>query len=403
MTTIRVKLRTSTVSGKAGSIYYQVIHCRKHVQLTSSVKLYPHEWDAHHACVHTNGERTSFLLAAQRTINADLAVLHDIISRKMAMGTPYDAADITLSFRMLTPVEEDFFSYMEKRIRKLEEENAHGTKLNYWRAYRSFATFLGKQYLPFPACTEMLIGEYEKWLQQRKIKRNSSSFYMRILRAVYNLAVSDELTSTENPFRKVYTGIDTTRKRAVDKHVIRQLKTLDLTENPTLAYARDLFLFSLYLRGMAFVDMAYLQKCDIRRGDVTYIRRKTGVRLCVKMEPCLQKIVERYEEKTAHTLYVLPIITSVDEKQAYREYQNALSYYNKQLKRLSEMLGYNIPLSSYTPRHTWATTARDSNIPLSVISAGMGHSSENITRIYLSSLDNSIIDKANCKILSVFD
>jgi len=136
---------------------------------------------------------------------------------------------------------------------------------------------------------------------------------------------------------------------------------------------------------------------------VTYIRRKTGVRLCVKMEPCLQKIVERYEEKTAHTLYVLPIITSVDEKQAYREYQNALSYYNKQLKRLSEMLGYNIPLSSYTPRHTWATTARDSNIPLSVISAGMGHSSENITRIYLSSLDNSIIDKANCKILSVFD
>ena len=403
MTTIRVKLRTSTVSDKAGSIYYQVIHCRKHVQLTSSVKLYPHEWDAHNARVRANGERTSFLLAAQRTINADLAVLHDIISRKMAMGTPYDAADIALSFRMLTPVEADFFSYMEKRIRKLEEKNAHGTKLNYWRAYRSFATFLGQQYLPFPACTEMLIGEYEKWLRQRKIKRNSSSFYMRILRAVYNSAVSDELASTENPFRKVYTGIDTTRKRAVDKHVIRQLKTLDLTENPTLAYARDLFLFSLYLRGMAFVDMAYLQKCDIRRGDVTYIRRKTGVRLCVKMEPCSQEILERYEEKTAHTLYVLPIITSVDEKQAYREYQNALSYYNKQLKRLSEMLGYNIPLSSYTPRHTWATTARDSNIPLSVISAGMGHSSENITRIYLSSLDNSIIDKANCKILSVFD
>ncbi len=67
------------------------------------------------------------------------------------------------------------------------------------------------------------------------------------------------------------------------------------------------------------------------------------------------------------------------------------------------MLDEDVPLSSYTPRHTWATTARDSNIPLSVISAGMGHSSENITRIYLSSLDNSIIDKANYKILSVFD
>lgn len=403
MTTIRVKLRISTVPDKAGSIYYQVIHRRKHVQLTSSVKLHPHEWDAHNARVHTTGERASFLLAAQRTINADLAVLHDIISRKEATGAPYDAADIAFAFRMFTPVGEDFFSFMEKRISKLEEENAHGTKLNYWRAYRSFATFLGKQYLPFPACTETLIGEYEKWLRHRKIKRNSSSFYMRILRAVYNLAVSDGLASTENPFRKVYTGIDTTRKRAVDKHVIRQLRTLDLTKNPTLAYARDLFLFSLYLRGMAFVDMAYLQKCDIRHGDVTYVRRKTGTRLSIKVEPCLQEIVERYEEKTTHTPYVLPIITSTDEKQAYREYQNALSYYNKQLKRLSEMLDEDVPLSSYTPRHTWATTARDSNIPLSVISAGMGHSSENITRIYLSSLDNSIIDKANYKILSVFD
>lgn len=170
-----------------------------------------------------------------------------------------------------------------------------------------------------------------------------------------------------------------------------------------MAYARDLFLVSLYLRGMAFVDMAYLQKSDIQHGVATYIRRKTGIRLSIKMEPCLQEIIDRYQEKTIHTPYVLPIITSPDEKQAYREYQNGLSYYNKQLKRLSEMLGYNIPLSSYTPRHTWATTARDNNIPLSVISAGMGHSSENITRIYLSSLDNSVIDKANHKIISVFN
>ncbi|WP_298649394.1 site-specific integrase [uncultured Proteiniphilum sp.] len=402
MSTIRVKLRMSTVAGKAGSIYYQVIHRRQQVQLTSSVKLYPHEWDAPSARICANGEKASFLLAAQRTINADLAVLHGIISRKEAAGVPYATADIAFAFRALAPAEEDFFLYMEKRIFKLEEEKAHGTELNYQRAYRSFAAFLNRQYLPFPACTEILIGEYEQWLRQRKIKRNSSSFYMRILRAVYNSAVSDGLAPAGNPFRKVYTGIDTTRKRAVDKHVIKQLKKLDLTEKPALAYARDLFLFSLYLRGMAFVDMAYLQKCDIQHGGVTYIRRKTGIRLSIKMEPCLQEIIDRYEEK-AKDPYVLPIITSADEKQAYREYQNALNYYNKQLKRLSGMLKDGVSLSSYIPRHTWATTARDSNIPLSVISAGMGHSSENITRIYLSSLDNSVIDKANYKIISVFD
>ncbi len=328
MATIRVKLRISTVPGKAGSIYYQVIHRRQHVQLTSSIKLYSHEWDTQNARVRINGEKVSFLLAAQRAINADLAVLHDIISRKEAVGVPYDVADIAFAFRALIPAEEDFFLYMEKRIGRLEEENAHGTALNYRRAYRSFAAFLGKQYLPFPACTEILISEYEQWLRQRKIKRNSSSFYMRVLRAVYNSAVSDGLVPAGNPFRKVYTGIDTTRKRAVDKQIIKQLKKLDLTEIPVLAYARDLFLVSLYLRGMAFVDMAYLQKSDIQHGVATYIRRKTGIRLSIKVEPCLQEIIDRYQEKTIHTPYVLPIITSTDEKQAYREYQNALSYYN---------------------------------------------------------------------------
>lgn len=402
MVTIRVKLRVSTVADKPGSIYYQVIHRRKHVQLTSSVKLYPHEWDVYNARVCMSGENSSSLLSAQRVIDADLAVLYDIISRKEATAIPYDVGDIAFAFRTLAPVEEDFFSYMERRISQLGQKNAHGTELNYRRAYRSFATFLRKYYLPFAACTEPLIVEYEQWLLQRKIKRNSSSFYMRILRAVYNSAVSDGLAPAGNPFRKVYTGIDTTRKRAVDKQIIKQLKKMNLTEIPVLAYARDLFLVSLYLRGMAFVDMAYLQKIDIRHGFITYIRRKTGIRLSIKVEPCLQEIIDRYKEKTALTPYVLPIITSIDEKQAYCEYQNGLSYYNKQLKRLSEMLGYNIPLTSYTPRHTWATTARDNNIPLSVISAGMGHSSENITQIYLATLDNSVIDKANHKIISVF-
>lgn len=403
MATIRVKLRTSTVSGKPGSVYYQIIHQRQNVQLTSSVKLHPHEWDERYARVCISKKNTSYLLSAQQTIEADLAVLRNIISQKETDHIPYNVGDIAVAFRTFISDGEDFFAYMEKRIFQLKEENALGTALNYQRAYRSFATFIKKKYLPFTACTEALICEYEQWFKQRKIKRNSSSFYMRILRAVYYSAVSEGLAPSGNPFRKVYTGIDTTRKRAVDKQIIRQLKGLELKQKDVLAYARDLFFFSLYLRGMAFVDMAYLRKTDMQHGVVTYVRRKTGTRMSIKVEPCLQEIIDRYRDKTVHTPYILPIIKSVDEKQAYHEYQNALSYYNKQLKRLSELLGCGIPLSSYTPRHTWATTARDNNIPLSIISAGMGHSSENITRIYLASLDNSIIDKANHMVISMFE
>lgn len=49
----------------------------------------------------------------------------------------------------------------------------------------------------------------------------------------------------------------------------------------------------------------------------------------------------------------------------------------------------------YKARHGWASIAKSKNIALSVISEAMGHDSENTTRIYLASLDTSLVDQAN--------
>lgn len=83
---------------------------------------------------------------------------------------------------------------------------------------------------------------------------------MRNLRAVYNRAVEKELTTQRYPFKHVYTGVEKTLKRAVPLKTIKQIKEMDLSMNPTLGFARDMFLFSFYTRGMSFVDMAYLRK-----------------------------------------------------------------------------------------------------------------------------------------------
>lgn len=111
----------------------------------------------------------------------------------------------------------------------------------------------------------------------------------------------------------------------------------------------------------------------------------------------------RYDAEVSDSPYVFPLIKSTDPPTAFRQYHTALRYYNRKLKELSEMVGTRVPLSSYVARHTWATSARDHNIPISVISAGMGHSSEKTTRIYLASLENSVIDMANKAILKKFD
>ena len=71
------------------------------------------------------------------------------------------------------------------------------------------------------------------------------------------------------------------------------------------------------------------------------------------------------------------------------------------MKRISDRLKLQYPLTMYVARHSWASIAKNNNIPLAVISEGMGHDSETTTQIYLASLENSIIDKANKKIIDL--
>ncbi len=292
-----------------------------------------------------------------------------------------------------------FLSFMKEQIDLLEQSRRLGTAHNYRSTLKSFSDFLGHKDIRFTSMTAELISSYEQWLHDREVSRNSSSFYLRVIRSVYNKAVRQGLAKQADPFSEVYTGVDKTRKRAVDEKLIMSLLKLEL-KTDTQRQARDLFFFSYCTRGMAFVDIAFLKKSDISGGAINYIRRKTKQQMSVKIEPCVQNIIEHYAEKTKGSPYVFPLITSTDTEEAFHQYQSKLGYHNRQLKALFRALGEDIPISSYWARHSWATSARDKNIPLSVISAGMGHTSEKTTEIYLASLDNSVIDKANRNILS---
>lgn len=292
-----------------------------------------------------------------------------------------------------------FFSYMNEEIERLSHTGQIGTALNYKAAMNSFIQFVKTEDLPWASLTEQIIKEYELWLQNKYLSKNTISFYMRQLRSIYNKAVKANLVKQLSPFSNVYTGIDKTKKRAVDASVITQLINLDLSHSSSLNFTKDLFLFSFYMRGMAFVDIAYLKHENIKNGVIRYIRHKTNITMEVKIEQCISDIINRYTLKS-QLGYVLPIITKNDPEKAYKQYKNKRSYYNKLLKKISQLLGTDITLTSYVSRHSWATIARDMNISLPIISAGMGHSSESMTRIYLTSLEASTIDQANSAILS---
>lgn len=241
-----------------------------------------------------------------------------------------------------------------------------------------------------------LMQGYERWLKDHGLCRNTTSFYMRNLRCIYNHAVEEGLVTAASPFRHVYTGIDKTVKRAVTLETIRKIRNLNLLSQPHLDFARDMFMFSFYTRGMSFIDMAFLKKKDLHNGILVYRRHKTDQLLMVKWEKPMQDIVDKYD--TSDTVYMLPIIKNIG-KDELLQYRNEAHRINRNLKKIGEMLGLCLPLTIYVARHGWASIAKSKNIPISTISEAMGHDSETTTRIYLASLDTSMVDKANSIIL----
>ena len=307
-------------------------------------------------------------------------------------------ATIKLKFgRMCAGTETYLFPFMENVIANLMELGKVRTSETYTSALNSFRRFRKGKDILLAQIDSDLIQAYEAYLKNTGICPNTSSFYMRILRAVYNRAVDKRLTTQKFPFKHVYTGVDKTIKRAISLKDVKKLKGMDLSGNPAFEFARDMFLFSFYTRGMSFVDMAYLRKKDIQNGILSYKRRKTGQVLLIKWEKCMQEIVDKYNYPLS--CYLLPIIRSEDRLDDRKQYIYSAHNINRCLKKLGTELGLSVHLTLYVARHAWASIAKSKNVPLSVISEGMGHDSEATTRIYLASLDTFAIDKANHMIL----
>lgn len=397
MASIKVKFRPSTVADHEGTIYYQIIHERKVRQLLSDYKVFPSEWDESRSMVTTTqkSERKAFILSIRERIRWDVERLSKIDKKLDTNGLTYTADDVIDEFNRYAN-EYSLFNFMESIIVKLKQNGKVRTSETYKSALNSFKKFRKDEDIMLDCLTSKIMEAYEAWHKGRGVAPNTISFYTRILRAVYNRAIEDDIIENRNPFRHVYTGVDKTVKRALPLPVIKKIKTLDLSLNPSLDYARDMFLMSFYLRGMSFIDMAFLKKTDLKNGYVTYRRRKTGQQLIIEWTKEMQMILDKYPENA--TDYLLPIIKNpgTNERCTYR---NVGYNINHNLKIIAQMVGIQVSLTLYVARHSWASAAKAKGIPLSVISEGMGHDSEATTQIYLASLDTSVVDRANSLIL----
>ena len=272
-----------------------------------------------------------------------------------------------------------------------------------YRTYRAYQSTV-RSVLSFSPSADMPLEEvfnkqfvvgYQLYLKNKHLQLNTISFYMRMLRSLYNQALEKELVGyVPNLFAHVYTGYETTVKRAVNPQVIRCIEKLNLATYPHLEQTRDLFMLGFYLQGMSFIDLAYLCRNQYNGSSITYHRQKTGSRIIVPIVQQAKTIIEKYADKSKSNGYLLPILSGKGLA-ARTCYETYLRRQNRNLKQLMKLGNIQENITTYVARHSWATTAYHSGVDISLISQGMGHRTENITRIYLAAFTLEIMEKAN--------
>ena len=276
-------------------------------------------------------------------------------------------------------------------IGRLREEGRYSTAHVYQNALLSFSKFCGVHSVSFRQVTRDRLRRYEQHLYECGL---TISTYMRMLRSIYNRGVeAGSAPYVHRLFHEVYTGVDVRQKRALPVVALRRL----LYEDPqsdrlrrTQAIAALMFQFC----GMSFADLTHLEKSALDSNVLRYNRVKTKTPMSVEVLDSAQEMLDQLRNRQSprpgcpdYLFGILHGDKKRKDERAYREYQSALRRFNYCLKSLAKRLRLNFPVTSYTLRHSWATTAKYRGVPIEMISESLGHKSIKTTQIYLKGFE----------------
>jgi len=298
-----------------------------------------------------------------------------------------------------------FTAFARECIVRLEEEGRFSTAHLYKNALRSYTEYLTRPVVHFSDLTRERLRGYQRKLNDEGHLPNTVSTYMRMLRSLYNQGTDFGYAPyVTRLFHDVYTGIDSGHKKALQRKDLQAL----LYKDPGTDFLRDVqnkARLIYQLCGIPFVDLTHISPSNICGDTLEYYRMKTGTKVRVKLLKSAVEIIRIYTDaarspsgKTGK--YLLKILRNEHgfrSREGYTEYQSVLRHFNQSLCILGKTLGLKCNISSYTLRHSWATTAKYTGAPIEMISESLGHKSVKTTQIYLSDFHLSHLAEVNRK------
>ena len=282
----------------------------------------------------------------------------------------------------------------ENYINRLRKEGRYSTAHVYKNALYSFSKFCGTLNMSFRQVTKERLRRYGQYLYECGLKPNTISTYMRMLRSIYNRGVeAGSAPYVPRLFHDVYTGVDVRQKKALPAGELHKLLYED-PKSERLRRTQTIAALMFQFGGMSFADLAHLEKSALDQSVLRYNRIKTKTPMSVEVLDTARGMINQLRNNQEPIPdcpdYLFDILCGNKKRKderAYREYQSALRRFNNRLKDLARALRLKSPVSSYTLRHSWATTAKYRGVPIEMISESLGHKSIKTTQIYLKGFE----------------
>jgi integrase len=262
--------------------------------------------------------------------------------------------------------------------------------------------------------TPNLMSSYENFLIiEKKCSWNTSSLYLRFIRVLYNRVLEEgRVAYIPNLFKHVFTGVLSNHQRALKPQELRALlaenssseqvdSDAEMFNMPDRLTAKAAVCLELLFRlqGISFRDLAMLRKADVHDDYLVIRRKKTGVEMHIRITAQVRKLFQQCEGDADSPFLLNLLDGKLTGKALYQNYCHALSRMNYYLKKLAVLRGVCRNVTSYCARHSWATIAKNADVPLLIISECMGHSSVTTTQTYLKASDNERLDAANALVV----
>lgn len=336
-----------------------------------------------------------------KKMNVSIQQLTERIRHLVTNHPEYEAKHIKKMFSSYEKCK-TLFELFDKEIRLRNSLNHFGTGSAYKSTFSSIKNFLSDKDVPVTEVDLPFIRKYKEYLESRGIGQNSISFYLRNFRTVINRYYSDKNMDCSHLYRGLKMSGSTTQKRALSHDELLKLINLR-TDDDKLNNTIRIFSITFMLRGISFVDLLYLPAGAISDNILSFRRKKTKKPIHIGLSQNMLNILSPLMSNDKESRYLLNFFDGLkEEKDCYNRYKSLLKQYNRKLHVIGNILGFQRTINSYVARHTWATMAKSRGIPVTYISEAMGHSSPQITGIYLKSFNQEILDNVNEEVISPY-